>query len=414
MGQLRNLSCLDVQGWRAFTKREMHDYLEGVLARSRARRTGAPSRLQSLLVVRNQLSPVDMFCYLKARFGEPNGFQNFLRDDSSDNWIHWDFNLKAGGEVIWVAGTYREVHLGLSEKLEDDDWPFLIREIKSDFRRVSKEKSDVLQSLEKWAIFPNKFVQVANVCAELHGDIVGSIKSFVKFPRSSAQADNKKLAKNFKKVAHQTDRLFKNCLELSLLTPVVAEAFINMTILILCKRGIRENGRQFEAFIRSQIDAKIFDLPYKCIGFENKIDPTSETFKKFKRIMDRRNHVIHGNIDPEREQTEIVYFEGKRPLFKEPGDHIAKYFDTMMRLYEPEKIVQDYENTYEFLVSIANCLQPRHRSGFWRVMEDPYPGYDLSRKITGGLLPGHVSVGITEKMRYDDELLVNWAPSASF
>jgi len=52
-------------------------------------------------------------CYLKARFGEPNGFQTFLRRDSSDNWIHWDFNLKAAGEGIWIGGTYREVHFML-------------------------------------------------------------------------------------------------------------------------------------------------------------------------------------------------------------------------------------------------------------------------------------------------------------
>ena len=92
-----------------------------------------------------------------------------------------------------------------------------------------------------------------------------------------------------------------------------------MAILILCKKEIRDNKRQFEAFIRSQIDAKIFDLSYKCQGFTRKIDHNGSSYKNFKRVMDKRNHVIHGNIDPEREQTEIVYFEGKRPLFREPA-----------------------------------------------------------------------------------------------
>ena len=105
------------------------------------------------------------------------------------------------------------------------------------------------------------------------------------------------------------------CLELSLLTPIMAEAFINMTILMLCKPEIRGNNRQFEVFIRSQIDAKIFDLPYKCTGFLSGIDPASPAFVNFKRVIDKRNHEIHGNIDPEREKIEIVYFDNKRPLF---------------------------------------------------------------------------------------------------
>src|SRR3979411_894404 len=29
----------------------------------------------------NEIRPVDLFCYLAARFGRPNGVQNFLRKD---------------------------------------------------------------------------------------------------------------------------------------------------------------------------------------------------------------------------------------------------------------------------------------------------------------------------------------------
>ncbi|MER8447386.1 hypothetical protein NKH52_29875 [Mesorhizobium sp. M1066] len=39
----------------------------------------------AILAVRSRLRPVDIYCYLKARFGEPNGFQDFLRKDDSDN-----------------------------------------------------------------------------------------------------------------------------------------------------------------------------------------------------------------------------------------------------------------------------------------------------------------------------------------
>ncbi|KUM25835.1 hypothetical protein AU467_24280 [Mesorhizobium loti] len=63
-----------------------------------------------MLIVRSKLKPVDIYCYLKARFGEPNGFQNFLRKNDSDNWIHWDYSLEAGESDVYFAGTSREIH----------------------------------------------------------------------------------------------------------------------------------------------------------------------------------------------------------------------------------------------------------------------------------------------------------------
>jgi hypothetical protein len=56
-------------------------------------------------------------------------------------------------------------------------------------------------------------------------------------------------------------------------------------------------------------------MAHKCTGFARPIDPDSEGFKNFKRVMDKRNHAIHGNCDPEREKIELVYFEETLPLF---------------------------------------------------------------------------------------------------
>ena len=99
---------MDVLSWRAYTKEEMRAYLEEML-KSLKDETRNPAS-GSLLAVRRAFSPVDVYCYLKARFGEPNGFQTFLAKDSSDNWIHWDYNLKVDGDDIHISGTYREIH----------------------------------------------------------------------------------------------------------------------------------------------------------------------------------------------------------------------------------------------------------------------------------------------------------------
>src|SRR5262249_2386627 len=152
------------------------------------------------------------------------------------------------------------------------------------------------------------------------------------------------------RLGQRADTTYRACLELSLLTPIMAESFINMLILILCKREIRNNPRQFEAFIRAQIDTKIFDLPYKCEKFIKRIDQDSTVFKNFKRVMDKRNYAIHGNIDPEKEGVEIVYFDNKTPIFEQSGDHLFKFFETLECQHDPQRVIKDYEDTHAFLI----------------------------------------------------------------
>jgi len=347
---------------------------------------------------------VDVYCYLKARFGEPNGFQNILRKDDSDNLIHWDFNLKAGEEDVYICGTSREIHFLVSAKMSDADWHDLISAVKRDFGRVGKEKGLVLKSLEKWVVFPNKFVEIATVCAELHADIKKNAGGYLTYKTPSAGKEGGRERERVKKLLQRLSKAYRSSLELSLLTPILAEAFINMVILILCKREIRDNARQFEEFIRSNIDAKLFDLAYKCEGFVRPIDPHSEAFKNFKRVMDKRNHTIHGNCDPEKEQLETVYFEGTRPLFKKPGDHIGEFLEAQESQYQPEMVIKEYEETHAFLTDIASCLEPKLLNAFRRIIEANYPGYDVGRKKVGVLFPDYVVVTKMQGMRYDDEL----------
>jgi hypothetical protein len=399
------LACLDVPSWRIPTKQELrrHFGLPGALTKGRESR-----QRPAALVVRNHLSPLDVFCYLKARFGEPNGFQTFLRADDSDNWIHWDFALKTGGEDVWICGTSREIHLALSAQMTDEDWRDLILSVKADYKRVAREKSAVLKSLEQWVIFPNKYVEIAGVCADLHADIVDNSGHFRQYTTPSTIKQIRAQEEVLNRLFKRSRKAYRSCLQLSLLTPVLTEAFVNMTILMLCKKDIRDNKRQFEAFIRSHIDTKLFDLAYKCEGFIKPNDQHAQTFKNFKRVMDKRNSAIHGNCDPEKEQLELVYFEGKRPLFKDPGDHIGKFLEALEGQYQPEAVLKDYEDIHAFLADIVACLEPDLIPAFRAVMETRYPGYDIQRNKMGRVLPDHVSMAHLEGVRYDDELAVVW------
>ncbi len=93
---------LDIASWRKTTPKEMASFYK-----SRERGKGKKKKPISsgFLVVRTRLRPADIYAYLRARFGIPNGFQNLFRRDDSDNWIHWDFNLKADDIDVYIAGN---------------------------------------------------------------------------------------------------------------------------------------------------------------------------------------------------------------------------------------------------------------------------------------------------------------------
>lgn len=109
--------------------------------------------------------------------------------------------------------------------------------IKTDYSRVGKAKSAVLRSLEKWVIFPNKFAAVAKICADLHAEIVNNADGFQTYKHSSSIPAEQTLD-ILTQIQQHADTTYKACLELSLLTPIMAEAFINMVILILCKQEV--------------------------------------------------------------------------------------------------------------------------------------------------------------------------------
>ncbi|MHC4773017.1 MAG: hypothetical protein ACYS8S_05465, partial [Planctomycetota bacterium] len=54
--------------------------------------------------IKNEIRPVDIYCYLIARYGSPNGIQNFLRGDHSSNLIHWEWVLQSEDRTILIQG----------------------------------------------------------------------------------------------------------------------------------------------------------------------------------------------------------------------------------------------------------------------------------------------------------------------
>ena len=119
--------------------------------------------------ITNEIKPVDLYCYLCARFGSPNGIQNWLRKDDSDNLIHWnwtflygpcliDINGKNHGTEVWIIGPL---------ELESDDCEDFIRRVKADFAPFGAEMAKCRKSLEHWTEFVNPYQRLRRSVSKL-------------------------------------------------------------------------------------------------------------------------------------------------------------------------------------------------------------------------------------------------------
>lgn len=393
-------ACTNVETWRASTPAEVAEFLEASKAPDK--------RTREILAVRAKLKPVDVYAYLRARFGKPNGFQNLLRKDDSDNVVHWDFQLKAGNEDVYICGHLREVHLIVSEKLSDEEWKGLINAIKSDFRRVAKEKSAILKGLEKYILFQNKYAAIANLCADLHADIVDCPAPVETIYPDDSKESLDASRKSFDEQSQRIEKLFGDCLKLRLLMPVMAEAYINMLILTFCRSAISSDERAYNAFLRTTIPERLQLLSVNCDGFARTVDKSVPGYAEFMTIINRRNFALHGNVDPIREPIEIVYFEERRPLFVQSGNSVELLFDYMESQADPTTLLAEYEQLHGFLVAITDCLVPRSKRFFEQVISDAYPGFRVDLRRPTRLFPDHYVWSGFPGTRYDDQLDVKW------
>lgn len=420
------MSYFDLTTWRVQSAQELINNLD---RKSTARKNHKGKKRKSkknggLLVFRKLLSPLDVYSYLKARFGEPNGTQSMMihkigmvRDDSS-NLFHWDYALMAGERLLTFTGAAREVHVMVEENFTDEEWCRFASCLKEDFGNYGKQKAAIVTSLQKWHIFPNRFNSIAARCAELQDDLDSAVKSMRgALPERPKIRQKRHLESWGKQRSELTTKLTSSSVQLSVLTPVMFESFIGLITAVMLKQDVRNSKRLFENFKRSHLDIKIFELANKCSGFRKPIKETNAILKAYWKVVNERNDIIHGNVDPIKDALEIVYFEGNKPIFPTGGDSIQSYFDSLIAQYRPEKVLANYLLAHELIIEILDHMTPSSKASIISLMSDTQPGWDEDRQRIGMLFPDYVGHLEFEGLRYDTdlrakvELPVNIAPA---
>jgi hypothetical protein len=339
---------------------------EDILAKMQARQ-GWTAYIVELV---NEVRPADLFCYLGARFGPPNGVQNLLRGDTSNNLIHWEWTLKHGDGLVCFQGqNYRtEIHLPQDVKWQATDREDLVTQIKSDFGRHGKEMGEIRKLLEPWVEFVNPYQRIRRAVERLREqldslglDVANRDVSDNTPPDILAIDDPEARAaahKQWEDMGSRYLKAFPLCFGIRAMLPVMAESFVNLVMHILMRPEIKSDVRLRENAVRQPIDVRIKSMSINCIGFGKAVDYASDACRAYHTLVNERNDLLHGNIVVDKLKFNEVYFWGKVPVFHEYRSMWHRARGIQARMVGLDRVSAEQEVVDNFINYLLSCLEP--------------------------------------------------------
>ena len=354
------------------------------------------------------LKPADLYIYLKARFGPPNGVIMIFRGQHSDNFIQWHYTLKSGSSYFEILGLNTRTEFWISEyrNLSSENWVELVAEIKKDFKRFGPKLKDVRKGLENWRLFYNPYHRLKGIVKKYSEELSEIIKESFELPtdppafpviytsgQDGLEEDISEFTTQIQAVTTRYIRAQEISTSLRLICPVWAEAFINFLIFILSREEIKNDQRLYQDFIRKDIDVRIKLLHINCNGFRKAIDSTHTKYKDFHSLMNERNDLLHGNIDPQKLSYETVYFDDTIPLFTEPQGLARNSLGVSLIGIEPDETLKRVDIVHSFIDFILSHLEAPYKEELSLILDKRDLGWRVETKRLGVLFGDFIAEG---------------------
>lgn len=358
-------------------------------------RTPTRPALAGTWTVRNEIAPSDLFCYLYAKFGPPNGIQNLLRRDDSDNLIHWDWTLSHPKGLLMFLGLHLRTEVQLL-----GDWDFancdrqqLLDYMKRDLPVFGKEMARIRRDLlEDWDMLVNPVRMLTDTIELLRADLdalkLDPVADALEDP--SGPSGLIPFQARWHATAPHYLRAFGLSLALRALAPVLGEAFINFLLFMLRRPELKANDRLYQAAVRANLDVRAQSLHMHCIGFARPVDWSSPECRRFHSVINDRNDMLHGNVVPEKLKFSEIYFLGRVPVFKEYRNFWQQAIATGIETSGLQRVTSDLEAVQEFMQYVLSCLDDRVRVEVTTFLGRKDFGLNRQANRLGILLPDHV------------------------
>jgi hypothetical protein len=315
---------------------------------------------KGILIWKNEVAPADLYCYLTARFGMPNGPHNAFRANDSDNFIHWDWVLEHPSGVVhfmgmnfrtefWVAGDFAFTD---SDRIEVAKW------LKADFKNYGTQMAEVRKSFEKWTEFVNPYQRIRVAIDQLLNDIAALDlqPDAHKIPDPGSADDD--YSSQWSQAIQTYSKGLGLCFGVRSMLPVMAEAFVNFVLFVLMRPELKNDERLRENTLRQPIDVRVKSLHVTCIGFAKQIDYASSECKAYHTLVNERNDLLHGNVVIEKLRFNEVYFKGTVPLFHEYRSMWERSLGVMIDAVGLNRLANEVETVTSFIRYLTTCMEP--------------------------------------------------------
>uniref|UniRef100_UPI003736F51F hypothetical protein n=1 Tax=Vibrio parahaemolyticus TaxID=670 RepID=UPI003736F51F len=343
----------------------------------------------------NEIKPLDLYCYLYAKYGKPNGMQNLFRSNDSDNLIQWEWTLAGDFGLTSIQGhNFRtEVHLVGDFKDKGLTLDMFISQVKSDIGNYGKQISELRKELEKWTQFVNPYHRILSAVRQHMNklDELNLNPAKDKVPQPTSSEDMTEFSNRWEEVTDKYSHAVGLSFGLRSMLPVLAESFINLALFLLCKPEIKSNERLFQNALRQPIDIRVQSLHLNCVGFEEIVDYTADECKKFHTLMNERNDLLHGNVEVNKLSIGDVYFNGTVPLFIQYEDFWDKSIGVSMSSVKFDSIKDDYNVVDDFIRYILSKMNAQISKHLEAIMDKGQLGFNKKTGRVGVLFPEHLA-----------------------
>lgn len=315
-------------------------------------------------VIANEIKPVDLYCYLNARFGPPNGIQNLLRQNHSDNLVHWNWTFRYGPGLVDIQGTNHRTDVWLIGpfEFESDDREDFIRCIKADFAALGVEMSKCRRSLEHWVEFVNPYQRLRRSVSQLVEELQSLELDQISEPSNVLDEEDREIAaRRWDEAASKFNRGFGLCFGIRSMLPIMAEAFVNLILYVLMRPELKADSRLKDNAFKQPIDVRVKSLSLNCSGFNQQVDYSNPACGCYHSVVNERNDLLHGNVNIEKLRFNEVYFHGTVPVFKEYRSMWQRSLGVEHQAVGLDKVNEELAAIDNFIIYVLSCLDDKVR-----------------------------------------------------
>jgi hypothetical protein len=348
------------------------------------------------IILRNEVRPVDLFCYLAARFGKPLGFFSLVPREKFKEAFNWHFLLYLPeGSVDILSLNFRtEVYLPRGFVCSAEGFTKIL---KADFPNQYAGISKVKGELTKWDSFLNPYAQLwesSQLLIERARVLDANVRKNMEDPDSPAEAE--RFAEVFNVHYPMAIELSGLCLSVRMMCPVMVESFLNLLFLSFASDEARK-APGLEDLYRQSLDVKIKELHQRCDCFVSPVDWAAKPCRDFDQLRNRRNDLLHGNVRPAKQKFETVYLWGSTPLFTQVLGPYQRALGSKMAAYPLEEAEGDLAIVEAFITYVMSCMRQDVAGEMENILGSIDLAYDHGRDKLGILFSNvHHDVKVDE------------------